>query len=437
MLDLLGGLFSLFVQTSPRVELLQKTNWSSWLDESWVQSVIAPSPDPAAQLAVQEHLGALVSLGFPSSDQAIWMQTGHQILAEHQATTPLSAASLTKVATTLAALTTWGPDHQFETQFSTSAPIENGVIQGDLWVTGGGDPFFVWEEAIAVGNALNQAGIRAVKGDLVIAGYFAMNFHDNPQTSGNALKQALDANQWSSEIETQYRNLPAGTGRPVVQIQGQVRLGSPDPKARAILRHQSMPVVDLLKAMNVYSNNFMAQMLADGLGGASEVSRQVVEITRIPPSEVQIVNGSGLGMENRLSARAVATMLLATHRYLQDRQLTIADVYPIVGRDGGTLKWRETPPGTVVKTGTLDQVSSFAGVLPTRDRGLVWFTIINLGGGEIGKFHSQQDALLTRVQQIWGAADPQDLQPTAPNPEGTNQLGAAKRNQLAKEMLRQ
>ncbi|MCU0525312.1 MAG: D-alanyl-D-alanine carboxypeptidase [Elainella sp. Prado103] len=436
MLDLLGGIFSLFVQTSPKVELLQKTNWSPWLDETWVQSVIAPSPDPAAQLAVQQHLGALSTLGFSVSNQAVWMQTGHQVLAEHQATTPLSAASLTKVATTLAALTTWGTDHQFETQFSTNAPIENGVVQGDVWVVGGGDPFFVWEEAIAVGNALNQAGIKAIKGDLVIAGYFAMNFHDNPQTSGNALKQALNASLWSNEIETQYRNLPPETVRPSIQIQGTVRLGSPDPQARLILRHQSMPLVDLLKAMNVYSNNFMAQMLADGLGGATEVTQQVLKITRLPASEVQIINGSGLGTENRLSARAVTTMLLATHHYLQARNLTIADVYPIVGRDGGTLKWRETPDGTVVKTGTLNEVSSLAGVLPTRDRGLVWFTIINLGGGELGKFHSQQDLLLTQVQQGWGAAALASVQPTARHSQGANKLGAAKRNQLAEEMMR-
>lgn len=432
MLDLLGGLFSIFV-SSTKVEPLQATNWSPWLDAIWIQSLVAPSPDPIAQLAVQQHLQALAALGLSSNGQAIWMQTGNQVLVDHQGATALSAASLTKVVTTLAALDAWGPNHQFETVFSTTAPIQAGIVQGDLIVQGNGDPFFVWEEAIAVGNALNQAGIREVKGNLVIAGNFAMNFDTDPLASGNALKQGLNSGLWSEEVVAQYQNLPPGTQRPQVVIQGTVQLGSVNPSATPVLRHQSMPMVDLLKAMNVYSNNFMAQMLADSVGGAAAMSRRVSELTKIPLEEIQLSNGSGLGMENRLSGRAVTTMLIATQRYLQARQFTIADVYPVIGRDGGTLKGRQTPGGTIVKTGTLNEVSALAGVLPTRDRGLVWFSIINLGAGDIGNFHEQQDLLLTRVQQSWGEALPSSIKPTDPSPNRLNQLGAALRNQLASQ----
>lgn len=433
MLDLLGGLFSIFISSTPKVEPLQATNWSPWLDPVWVQSLVAPSPDPIAQLAVQQHLGALASLGFSSNSQTVWMQTGNQVLVDHQGSLPLSAASLTKVVTTLAALDFWGPNHQFETLFSTTTPIQAGVVQGDLVVQGGGDPFFVWEEAIAVGNALSQAGIREVKGNLIITGNFAMNFDTDPLASGNALKQALNANLWSGDIANQYQNLPPGTPRPQVAIQGNVQLGGTDQSAIPVVRHQSMPLIDLLKAMNVYSNNFMAQMLADSLGGASVISAKVSELTKIPPEEIQLSNGSGLGMENRLSGRAVTTTLIATQRYLQARQFTIADVYPVIGRDGGTLKGRQTPPGTIVKTGTLNEVSALAGVLPTRDRGLVWFSIINLGGGDIGNFHQQQDLLLSRVQQSWGEAVPSSVKPTDHARDGINRLGAALRNQLASQ----
>lgn len=430
MLDLLGGIFSIFFSSTPKTEILQATNWSPWLDAAWVQSLVAPSPDPMAQLAVQQHLGALAALGFSSDRQAVWMQTGNQVLVEHQGSTPIPAASLTKTATTLAALATWGPNHQFETVFSTNAPIQAGVVQGDLIVQGNGDPFFVWEEAIAVGNALNQAGIRQVQGNLIVAGNFMMNFDTNPLAGGTALKQGLNASAWSNEIETQYQSLPAGTPRPQVVIQGAVKLGEAQPQATVVLRHQSMPLVDLLKAMNVYSNNFMAETLANTLGGASAVTQKVIEITKIDPAEIQLINGSGLGMENRLSPRAVTTMMVATQRYLLARQLTIADVYPVIGRDGGTLKWRNLPAGTVLKTGTLDEVSALAGVLPTRDRGLVWFTVINLGAGEISTFHQQQDLLLSKVQQGWGAAASPSIEPTDHSQDNENRLGATARNQL-------
>jgi D-alanyl-D-alanine carboxypeptidase/D-alanyl-D-alanine-endopeptidase (penicillin-binding protein 4) len=361
------------------------------------------------------------------------MQAGNQVLVEHQGTVPLSAASLTKMATTFATLTLLGPNHQFETSFSTTAPIQDGVMAGDLVVQGGGDPLFVWEEGIAVGNALNQAGIRQIKGNLIVTGNFVMNFEEDRQSSAEALKQALDANLWSGEIEAQYQKLSPGTPRPQVEIQGNVQVRGSDSSANLlpVLRHQSMPLVNLLKAMNVYSNNVMSQMLADSVGGAAAVTRQVVELTKIPPSEIHLINGSGLGMENRLSPRAATTILVATQRFLQARQLTVADVYPILGQDVGTLEGRQTPVGTVVKTGTLNEVSALAGVLPTRDRGLVWFTIINLGGGDIGNFHLQQDFLLQQVQQVWGAASLAAAKPTNSTKNGAAQLGAAVRNQLA------
>lgn len=433
MLDLIAGLFSVFFHSTPKVEPLQATNWSPWLNASWVQSLAAPSPDPTAQLAVQRHLEALASQGLASSGQSIWMQTGNQVLVDHQGSTSLPAASLTKVATTFAALTAWGPKHQFETIFSTTSPVEAGVVQGDLVVEGNGDPFFVWEEAIAVGNALNQAGIRKVTGKLIITGNFAMNFDTNPLSSATALKQALNSDAWSGEIETQYQSLPPGTKRPQVVIQGDVQLGGNVQSATPVLRHKSMFLVDLVKAMNVYSNNFMAQMLADSLGGAATVSQKVIELTKIPPEEIQLSNGSGLGMENRLSGRAVTTILIATQHYLQTQQMTIGDVYPIIGQDGGTLKGRQTPPGTVVKTGTLDEVSALAGVLPTRDRGLVWFSIINLGAGEISDFHAKQDSLLNQVHQAWGDVSSPAIQPTAHTRGGMNRLGVALRNQLVSQ----
>jgi serine-type D-Ala-D-Ala carboxypeptidase/endopeptidase (penicillin-binding protein 4) len=137
-------------------------------------------------------------------------------------------------------------------------------------------------------------------------------------------------------------------------------------------------------------------------------------------------------MENRISPRAIAAMLIAIQRYLQPRQLDIADLFPVIGQDRGTLAGRHIPEAAVVKTGTLNEVSSLAGVLPTRDRGLVWFTIINVGAGDIGNLHDQQDRLLQSLQAAWGQATPVPAViqsgDRATNP--INWLGNASRNQV-------
>ncbi|WP_442948269.1 hypothetical protein [Nostoc sp.] len=45
----------------------------------------------------------------------------------------------------------------------------------------------------------------------------------------------------------------------------------------------------------------------------------------------------------------------------------------------GTIHRRHILAATVIKTGRLHDVSSLAGVMPTCDRSLVWFAILNLG----------------------------------------------------------
>jgi serine-type D-Ala-D-Ala carboxypeptidase/endopeptidase (penicillin-binding protein 4) len=75
-------------------------------------------------------------------------------------------------------------------------------------------------------------------------------------------------------------------------------------------------------------------------------------------------------------------------------------------------------------------VSSLAGVLPTRDRGLIWFAIINVGDGDLGVLHQQQDLLLQSLTQQWGAGSYREITPSDRASQSDKQLGAASRNQI-------
>ena len=394
--------------------------------------VLAADSNPAGATLVQQYLKRLESLGMVAENQGVWIQSGPVLMANHQGTVPLPAASLTKIATSLAALKTWGPAHQFETLISTTGPIKDGVLQGDLIITGSGDPFLVWEEAIALGNSLNQLGIKRVTGNLVITGNFAMNYKSNPSVAGQLLKQGLDSQMWSSVVAAQYLSLPYGTPRPRVVISGSVQVVTlPVPKQILLLRHQSLPLAQIIKEMNIYSNNEMAEMLAQSLGGAQSVQQQAAIVAGVPQSEIQLVNGSGLGVENRISPRAVCAMFVAIHRELLPHQLSVADLFPVAGRDRrGTLETRHIPAATVIKTGTLSDVSALAGIMPTRDRGLVWFTIINRGA-DVEGFRAGQDQLLQRLVQQLRVA-PTLPSALIPHPVSSNsgQLGASERNEI-------
>ncbi|MBE9009346.1 D-alanyl-D-alanine carboxypeptidase [Pseudanabaenaceae cyanobacterium LEGE 13415] len=361
---------------------------------------IAPTtPDPNTSKIVQQYLS---KLGYPQSAQGIWIQTSDQLLANHQGTTPLSAASLTKVATSLAALQTYGVDHRFQTVIGTTGTIENGVVKGDLIVQGSDDPFFVWEEAIALGNALSQQGIKQVTGDLIITGRFFMNFETDLGKSGALLKQALNAKTWSSEAIAQYQTLPAGTPKPQIAIAGSVKVAANPPNFKPIATHQSLPLPELLKKMNRFSNNAMAEMVASSIGGAKVVSLKAAQAAGVPQNEVILVNGSGLAVENRISPRAVCSMFLAINQLLKPSNMTIGDIFAIVGSDEGILEGRKLPTGLVTKSGSLNEVSALAGALPTAQKGIVWFVIMNGGGANLEGFRAGQEALVTQLSDQWG-----------------------------------
>jgi D-alanyl-D-alanine carboxypeptidase/D-alanyl-D-alanine-endopeptidase (penicillin-binding protein 4) len=361
------------------------------------------APDPRVAAIVADYLQDLTKKGLNSSQQRVLIETEWADLADHQGNLPASGASLTKIATSLAAVETWPLDHRFATRFYSTGEVKNGVLEGDLIIEGEGDPLFVWEEAIAVGNGLHQLGIRQVKGDLIVTGKFAMNFQTDPLKAGELLKIGLDQSKWSKETQKAFKSLPSGTQAPQVKILGMVRASQIRPEnARLLLRHQSLTLTELLRQMNIYSNNVMSEMLAELLGGPAAVDAINTKITGVGAEEIQLINGSGLGVENRLSPRAVIEILKALDRKLANQPIKVADLFPVGGRDTkGTMQWRAIPKGVMIKTGTLAQVSALAGEIPTQERGKVWFVIMNAGSGNIEGFRNQQDRVLQALDQHW------------------------------------
>ncbi len=382
-----------------------KQNLQPLREFPWQNSVIFNLPiitqDPLTQSIVKTYLQNLTTQGIKPEQQGVWVQSSWTTLASNQGKTLLPAASLSKIATTLTALHKWGAKHQFVTNIYGRGGVENGILTGDLIVEGSGDPLFVWEEAIALGNTLNQLGIRQVQGDILVTDKFYMNFKNKPE-AGELLKQGLNQKLWQGEVTQQYLQMSPGTKQPEVAIAGQVKAIKKVPSdARLLITHQSLPLAEILRQMNIYSNNQMAQILADLAGGANKVAQAAADIAGFPSTEIHLVNGSGLGEENRISPRAICQMLMTTDRLLEEYSFSATDLFPTAGKDTvGTVKNRGLPPGTTIKTGTLDNVSALAGVMPTGDRGKVYFTIINYGR-QVEYFRQQQDKLLNQLVQIW------------------------------------
>ncbi len=407
-----------------QIPVTWQQNTSRWVLHSDRGVNLTDQIDPYLNSWSQKSLG--------QSYQGLWLQSGEQVLFEHQGTTLFSGASLTKVATTLAALKEWGPYHQFTTQVAIAGEINDGVVEGDLVIIGGGDPLLVWQEAIAIGQQLHELGITEVTGDLIITGPLWMNYETDPATVGALFYRSMNAHLWSSYVENQYRSLPHDLPRPQVAIAGSIRSQElPPANLTPVLRHQSLALLDILKRLNVHSHNFLAETLAESLGGDDRIEEMAAGFAGIPSDEIYLINGSGLGVDNRMSPRASVLLLMAIQRYLQLYHLSIANVFPVVGYDGGTISDRQPPQYSIVKTGTLSTVSALAGVIFTRDRGLVWFSIMNQGW-DIEGFRVQQDELLRQLAQNWGGvnAPPETLHPKTQLASSLRTLGDFSRHQI-------
>jgi D-alanyl-D-alanine carboxypeptidase/D-alanyl-D-alanine-endopeptidase (penicillin-binding protein 4) len=81
---------------------------------------------------------------------------------------PVNPASVMKLVTTYAALDLLGPQFTWRNQFWVDGSMQAGLLRGNLYIRGSGDPKFVMERIDAAFAAVRDAGITVVHGDIVL-----------------------------------------------------------------------------------------------------------------------------------------------------------------------------------------------------------------------------------------------------------------------------
>jgi serine-type D-Ala-D-Ala carboxypeptidase/endopeptidase (penicillin-binding protein 4) len=130
-----------------------------------------------------------------------------RLVAGHNPDTPRSPASTVKVVTTFAALDMLGPSYTWHTKASIRGDLDEGVLNGDLILQGGGDPYMTLERWWSFTHALRAKGLKAIHGDIVIDDTaFAVpaedpgEFDGRPNRTYNAVPDALMVNFQSVEF---------------------------------------------------------------------------------------------------------------------------------------------------------------------------------------------------------------------------------------------
>jgi D-alanyl-D-alanine carboxypeptidase/D-alanyl-D-alanine-endopeptidase (penicillin-binding protein 4) len=277
---------------------------------------------------------------------------------------------------------------------------------------------------VLLARELNQLGIKQVSGDLVVAPGFTMNSGASATRSGERLYDTLDTTlrpaeamrAWNYE-RTLLNDQVSLQTVPSVAVMGAVTVAPVPSTAKLLLTQRSSRLVDILKVLLCYSNNFMAERIGDALGGPESVRQQLITQLKLGPDEIRISSLSGLGI-NRVSPRVMMKIYRELRVELQKHGLPPSSILPVAGIDPGTLEdrfnglaWRGS---VIAKTGTLARTdggaSSLVGQMRAANGEVLLFVIMNQRGS-VWRFRENQDYLVMLVQNTRGGPKAFDYKP--------------------------
>jgi D-alanyl-D-alanine carboxypeptidase/D-alanyl-D-alanine-endopeptidase (penicillin-binding protein 4) len=151
------------------------------------------------------------------------------------------------------------------------------------------------------------------------------------------------------------------------QLGGRVREGRLPAQAQFLLAAESPPLAELIRDINKYSNNLMAEQLFltlslkdSGVGRATS-SRELVQrwwTQKVGQQGLVVDNGSGLSRTARVTAKGLAKLLQSAWSgpYMAELMASL----PLSGLDG-TLRRSKAQASAHLKTGSLRDVLGVAG----------------------------------------------------------------------------
>lgn len=298
-------------------------------------------------------------------------------------------ASNQKLLLSMALLEKLPADRQIATA-AAATRITGGVVIGDLWLLGRGDPSitaggrfgrdlpFSATRLAALARQVRDAGIRAVTGGVVgSTGYFARDW-DAPgwkpnfpkeeiplatalSFEGNVFKgRHIDNPEWRAARSLTRRLEALGVG-----VSDGPTAASPVTGLTPLATVRSVPVEKMLRFMNRRSSNFFAEVFlkrlaveTSGAPGSLSAGARALRLWAARRGvDVDAFDGSGLSYSNRMTPEGMARLLAYAER--QPWGTTFRRT--LAGAGEGTLEDRLGGVRIRAKTGTLEYVSSLSG----------------------------------------------------------------------------
>lgn len=380
-------------------------------------------PDLASQAGADSRLrGALEGLaGVLPADSCLVVEADGRAIVAHRPEEAVTPASTEKVLTAAAALAALGPDHRYRTRVEAAADPVGGVVAGDLYLVGGGDPVLTTDDYAALSpqqarantrledlaDAVVAAGVTRVDGGVVgddsrysTARYVAewpSRYIDQNQTgplSALSVNDGYESFPSAADPGAPLRPSPDPAGRAAavftallrergVDVVGGASAGTAPADTVTVAKVRSKRLPQLLAELLTFSDNQTAELVLREVGraqsgegttvaGAAAVEQVLTEAgLAVGPEDA--VDGSGLADTNRLTCSTLVATIEANP--------SLIDGFATAGETGTLASFAGTPlEGRLhAKTGSLNHVRALAGVVDLLEGGdqLTFAYVIN------------------------------------------------------------
>jgi D-alanyl-D-alanine carboxypeptidase/D-alanyl-D-alanine-endopeptidase (penicillin-binding protein 4) len=319
-------------------------------------------------------------LGPSASAMVVDLDSG-KTLFSNRPDLALAPASNQKLFTTTGGLLRFGPAATLDTTV-LGAVDGDGVVRGDLYLRGGGDPTLGDSGLQALAQRVAAAGVRRIIGGVVGDESLFDGLRGGPDS---AYRPDFDLGGWLSALSWRHGRARGGGPARAAAVrlnhylakegiargrrprQGTAPVLAAAPTALATLA--SPPMSQLITDINVPSENFYAEMLIKalgarfGAGGSTAAGLDVVRGTLTPLGiQPRMVDGSGLSRVDATTSRQVVRLLVRMDGH--ELGATFRASLPVAGVSGTLrLRMRRTAAHTrcQAKTGTLIGVSALSG----------------------------------------------------------------------------
>jgi D-alanyl-D-alanine carboxypeptidase/D-alanyl-D-alanine-endopeptidase (penicillin-binding protein 4) len=413
------------------------------------------TPRIVATVGNAQRLGETIApiLNFVNDSSCGAVSVGSTTVATKNADTPVIPASNQKLLVAAAALDVLGEDHRFSTRIA-SPPAVDGVVSGDVYLIGGGDPVLtsddypIEEDSFPafsttsldrLADAVVGAGITRIDGTVIGDGsryddeFFVEEWSEGIAGTEAGPYDALLVNDGRVRGRSSLQSDPnEGAAREFVRLLNNrgVRVnngwgsGVASTLAPVIGEIQSEPLGSIVAEMLTNSDNNTAEMLLKEIGfvGRGEGTRAAglstvdasLRARGIPMDGLVLRDGSGLSANNRVTCSALLAVL-------QQGKGTALDAGLPVAAATGTLadEFTDSPMAGRLraKTGSLGNppidedppaVKALSGYVDAANGDTIVFSLV-LNGPEVSDE--------TQYQALWGAfGERLDSYPSGPEP---------------------